>query len=365
MAISNGFDEARALAELTVRLGWKQPTQAGYNTLVSTGNRASASGRFFEDFHAAVTVQNLKNIQPDPQISDADFNVYLSDLTRSVCRQALSQVFTRPQIIESSLLFDKINSSEYRTIANGGKFCGWKLKIAPDNVGVAVNAVSLLFDSAVTFNLYLYNDLRLAPLKTQSVTTVAGDQTTVNLSDWILGFSASDHQGGDYYIGYFQNDLGAARALDVNIFAPAVRQAYRINGFEATATGATSFDRTRIGQNWQTYGLNLQLSSFRDYTQTIVRSAHLFDDLIGLMMAAKVMELTVFNIRKNSDERAMHDNVSSARIYGELNQAMPTKEAPWNPGFKSQIAAAVKALRNTFFPAPGIVVTSSAGIPYE
>lgn len=51
------------------------------------------SGRYYEDEHPIVTLDNIKDCQPTKNIEDVDFNAYLLGLKTAVSYQLLSDVF--------------------------------------------------------------------------------------------------------------------------------------------------------------------------------------------------------------------------------------------------------------------------------
>lgn len=85
------------------RIGWKDDkTVTGF--VVSPTNLETASGRFYQDEHSAVTLNNIRESQPIIGISEEDFNAYLTDMKRQVSYQVLSDVFEKNKINDS--LFD-------------------------------------------------------------------------------------------------------------------------------------------------------------------------------------------------------------------------------------------------------------------
>lgn len=124
MPITNGYDEARVLPALAIRMGWLQPTDSNYPTL-ATANKASTSGRYYNDdsYHAACTIQNLYDCQPDSSITAEGFNSYLQQLQKGVLLGMLDAVIGEPQLIETGLVYGKCTNETYRYVS-GNKFCG-------------------------------------------------------------------------------------------------------------------------------------------------------------------------------------------------------------------------------------------------
>lgn len=349
MALSTGFDETKVLAALTGRIGWVNPTQDDYD-IVDEANQASTSGRYFNDgsFHSSCTIQNLKDTQEDDQISDEEFNTLLTNLKRSTILSCVNSVFDKIEAIESGLIYQRSNvpaSFEPEYINNTGKFCGIRINIGQGNYAVVIDSLTLLLDSAKTLNIYIYKDFKNAPLATIPITTVANEETSVSVAR-VLNHLSSENKGGAYYIGYYQDDLGDARAIDCS---PCVNQ-FRVFGFcslEATTNDATGFDKFNYSANYKTYGINLEMSSYYDYTDAIVKAAHQFDEYIGLSMAAKVIERVVVNNRINDTAVQAGSNVS--KLYDELNiEPANAQGMPLSPGIKSRLRKELKRLQAFF-----------------
>lgn len=353
--ISNGFDTEKVLAALTGRVGWRQP--AGSGPVLDTDNKKATSGRYFQEFHSIVTIQNVYSSMEQAQAIDSDFNAYLSSLQSSVILQALNEVFKVPQLVESQMVFEKGVYYNPQLIPNAGKFCGFQIRVAPGQYAVQLSNVELLFNRDVTFKLYLFNENRRAPIWSQEVSATAGDQTILPLQDCIFKFSSENNKGGLFYFGYFQDDLGTAQALEQNFNDWNCGLLYDAVSFESAAIGL-DFDRTYVYGNYRNYGLNLELNVFRDYTRVIIQNAYLFDELIGLHMAAKVVEGVIYSTRSNKTERITAE--SSGQLYTDLNLAMPVENSPFGIGIKSRITREVKKVYHTFFPKEKIKTSTPA-----
>lgn|GEM_PF-1347085 len=346
---SNGFNLDLVMAALFGRIGWRQPTMAG-SPVLNSANLLTKSGRVFQEgFHALVTVANAKAIMEEPGATDQAFNSYLEGLQRSIILKAVTSVFNQPEFLTQGLLFDRTGEND-QVIVNGNNFVGYRLKVPPvTDIALQIDSVSLYFDRDVTFDLYLFQDNRKTPVWIQSVSAIGKQQTVINLPDLVLNYITNVQMGGSFYIGYFQTDLGSAQAFD--------EQRCRVNrypfGWEAIEspknTGEYDFDRV-TGRSSRTYGLNLNTSTFRDHTQQIVRKAALFDNLIGLQMAAMIIEETIYTTRSNSTERGLKDGLEKGMAYMDLNNAMPVSDAPRVVGLQKKMAEELARVRKGFFP---------------
>jgi len=74
------------------RIGWKDDGTVGGHIL-SAGASLSESGRFFQDAHPAVTLINIKSVNPIKSITDEKFNEFLQDFKRIVTERVVSDVY--------------------------------------------------------------------------------------------------------------------------------------------------------------------------------------------------------------------------------------------------------------------------------
>lgn len=354
--LSNGYNIAKVMTSMQGRLGWSQPTLAGM-PVISGQNQTSSSSRFFDDFHDSCTIQKLYAAQEDPAISDADFNTLLQRMDRSGIMRCLNAIFNRPQMIDHNLVYERMSNVRNIPVPNGGNFCGYRMKVSNGDYAVMLNTIALFFDSAVTFNVYLFNDLTQAPLMSQSVTTMANTQTVINLN-WILKY-VDNNKGGLFYVGYFQDDLGAAMAIDEQLNMWTDCKIFGAWPFQSPRVpGRLDFNRINPSVVFRTYGMNMELSSYRDYTEVILQNAHLFDEARGLLMAIQVIGKIKNSSRTNATSRQSNEMI---KLDYDVELAFPTKEAPFMSGLKAQLAREFERINRNFFPKPKPTNVSIAG----
>ncbi len=345
--ITNGFNTERVLTALKGRIGWIQPTVAG-SPVLSSGNKASTSGRYFDEGHTTVRANRVKDVQEDKDLDDTAFNALLVKMDETVIMRCLNAVLNKPQLIETGLLYERTSNLRNVVIPNQGNFCGYRIKVGKGDYAVQINNVSLFFNSAKTLNIYLFNDLIKLPLQTKSVTTVANSQTVVSL-DWVLNYNGLSNKGGMFYIGYFQEDLGNdANGIDEQLNQWVPSKIYGAWPFQSPKiSGQLDFNRINPSVVFRSYGLNLELSAYRDYTQTIVQNAHLFDEARILCMAIQVIEQIKNSTRSNDTERVAGENMNTLEY--DLNLAFPTQERPFMAGLKAQLVREFKRVNETFW----------------
>lgn len=340
MAYSNGYDLAKVLPALRQRLGWR--TDASLNATNETSN----SGRYFDDgsFHAAVTVPHIKSVVPTPA---DNWDAYFTAKQDAAIIKSLQSVFNKTEFFEKTYLYENKDIGLDQLIANSGKAVGWRIEmIKRMDVSCKVNSLQLYFDGVATFNVRLYKQGDNTPLKTQSVTTSANTKTSVTLTDWILNYAESPV----YYIVYFQDDLGIVKAIQ--------EQAYQCDtlmvaaeSFIADTTG-TNFDRVQQSYSTLPYGLNLNISTFRDFTENIINQPFLFDELIGLTMASTVVEDILYSTESAAKERILKDQFGSIGLRTDLTGAAPVTGAPKTEGLKQRLAAEAQRVANSFYYKP-------------
>lgn len=340
------FRQDLAISALFTRVGWQQPTQSDY-AILTGDNLVSGSGMYFTDYHKAVTVKNIKDTQEDADISNANFNLLLERMQKAAIIRVLQGVFNRDVIIENLQLYTRENLMYSQQITSSDKFCGIRVRVANDSsYAVRLNSMSLLFSGAGTFNMYCYHSVK-GKIWTKSVTTVAGKETIVNVSDLIMSISELAHKAGEYYIGYFQADItGEAINYDHAIYAtPSI---FGISGFEADKTASEVYDVDSYVENNLNYGINLELTSVRDFTQVITRNPSMFDEAVGLQMAVDAVELMINSTRSNATERLTKDQLT--QLYNDLNLATGSDQMPYSAGLKTRLTREIQRLNRNFFP---------------
>jgi len=339
MAYSNGYDQSAVITALKDRIGFRPPV--GGPTLTSAVTTTN-SGRYFQDFHTLVTVDNIKATMELKGANDAQLITYLGELRNAAILRMLNGVFTR-QDLEQVKLFTREGKFD-RVVANTGLFVGYEIEVAERaDVAVQIDALHLYLDGAKTFNVYLFKDGKITPLQSISVTTVANEITEVIPSSEIV------LSRGKYFIGYFQNDLGSVKAYREEVDDWACTRAFSAECMESASTGATTFNREQISYPSVPYGLNIEISSFTDHTAQAKRKAGMFDELIGLTMSYMVIEQIVYAVRSNATERFLKDQLSVLGIKFDLDGAAPITGSPQIMGLKQRIERETESVKKAFY----------------
>lgn len=350
MGYTNGFNTDKVIDALVGRLGWKQPTKQGSPVLNST-NTQSNSGRYFNDgsFHPLATIENLKATIEDSEIADDSFNNYIEDLQNSIVMQCLTAVFNKPELIEQTRLFERSMNND-QLISNNGKFVGVRFKLSKENVALQVNSIAFYFNEAVTFTLRLYHETKKEPVWSQEVTTIANDQTIIIPETELILSSNDFYKSGYFYLGYYQDDLGTAKAW-YEQYEKEESYAFEYGFFGCEPEG-DSFNKTNVSTGSYNFGLNAEVTTFRDHTEKIIRNAHLFDNAQGLQMAYHICKQILYAIRSNVNERILKEQVEKFGLMYELDGKVPLSDVPKSTGLQDKINQELNRINKTFFSEP-------------
>lgn len=319
--------------------------------IVDLSNQTSDSGLFYQDASSIVTIENIKECQQAKDIFDEDFNIYLKQLQESVIIEVCRAVtVNESDFIQDANLypFEKVFKN---TIEKRGKFVGFGFEPSTNRIALSkLNYVELMFDSDATFNLYLYNSNKPnAPIKTLSVTSIANEAVIVNLDDWFIADDAT-HKGGSFYAGYFEDDLGSAKALkkDYNLGQLQVSTACSFIRPVSLTHSSTVIDVESVIEENDTYGLNLGISVYNDYTELIIKNKNLFWEAIQLQMAEKVLNIIKATNRTNRVTRSTEVKT------GDIDFDLFGNPAFKVDGITTKLKRSIDDLRNMLFRRPTI-----------
>lgn len=346
--ITNGFNYNKVWNALQNRVLWQYQ------------NVSSGSNRYFEDFHPLCDAEILLKMQPNSSYtstSDSGFITYLVNQSRSVIMESLNAVYNAPQIIDKAKLcfFRPDTMLVPQPVPNAGQFVGLKMTLTAGDFAVKFNKVLLFFDKSITFNLYLYNDMTLPPIYTKQVTTSAMEQVEIDLStDAIMNYiSPNVNAGGVWYFGYYQDDieLQGAKAIFYSI-GNNMYHGCRIWAYSAVTyidvQGHVNFQRNNVGANNLTYGMNLEVSVYVDATNNIVQNVSLLDEVIGNMMAVRVVKQLIFSYRTNATQRAVSGIKEVSELYAQLNGYKADDEIPYVLGLQDILNRSIKTAKKGF-----------------
>lgn len=358
---TNGFDLGQVMNTLFGRIGWKQPY---IGTPVLSGmNLVSKSGRFFNDgsFHAALTVANIKSTYENGKANDGDINTYLETFQRGAIMRTLTKVFNRPEYISQGLLFSPLPWGNKREVVESTTdFVGIEFYLPPlVDKAVRIDQFSIYLNQTKTFTMYLYNTLLADPIATVEVNAQANTQVLVNVSDLVMSHNGPLNQGGCFYFGYYQSDLGTARAYNTPNKSQDHSQFFRWRFMESNKiSGTYDFNREEIGYSSLNYGLNVHVTAFVDHTQQARMQASLFDNAVGLQAAAMVLEMLTYGSSSNSTERKMRESIPAAMLLQDIAGIQHVRNVPTLAGLMELCEIEFTRLRDAFYGKPEAVSMS-------
>ena len=349
--ISNGFDTQQVLSAANNRVLWQ-----------SQGS--SDSGRYYQDFHALCDENIIKQLQPIVNPDSPTYSSILSSLNRSIILDGVNGTYNNFQTIDKAkLIFNRTGYDRLflQPIQNQSQYVGLSWSIADGDVSVSFKKLILWFTKAMTFNMYLFNDMVDAPIATFPVTTMAYSQTVIpvtGLMGLILSYLAYNNNAisGRWFLGYKQDDIEAqgGQALYFNIEYGKFR-AINVLAFSATIIAdpvnpATwNFNRTTIGANNLMYGMNAELVTYQDPTSNIIEnlSSGLYDNLFGYLMAAKIIEMIIFSYRNNKAQVNLMGNANLEQLYAELNavESANPNELNYSDGLRKRVEEAKRVVK--------------------
>jgi len=339
------INEAIIIQELFGLVGFRDSTITGYD-IVDATNQESDSGLIFQDGYKLVTIKNIHETQEDVEISEVNFNTYLTNLQNSciidVCKKITNK---KSGVIESNTLFPYEQTFENTENVSSG-FIGIKIKPSlNERLLLKVNAITAAFDSAITLAVKLMNSETGTEIYTQDITTVDKQQVK-QIVNWNISLNRSGITGGSYYLGYYVSDLSGAKPYkrdyeNASSFLPSSKfyMEFRNNTVTGTRINPDVFDGIS-----EPYGLNIQYSVYTDWTQLLIENKYMLARAIQLQMAERVIEQVLTSTRSNIDERLTKDIRQLANFALEGSEAVP--------GIRRKLANEIRDVQRTLWPEP-------------
>ena len=281
-------------------VGLRQPLTPDYSVLDAV-NTFSLSGQYYDS--GLINAENIKDLQNYPDISDANFNIYVGNLIKDSLINAINLVFTDNAKLESGIVYKNVMyKKEALTLPSA--FVGIEINMLQnENISATINNVATEFEGTGTITLYLFSSEQKAPIQTKSISVTDGKAEQTAL-DWKLDMHKNI--GGNYYLGYLTDGL-AIKPYSRNCGNSYFRTQFKnVLVRPAKVTGhntETIFDIEDVDYSNETYGLNLDISVEQDYTNYIIDNKLSFVELFRLQFQADVLKMFISSTRSNEDER--------------------------------------------------------------
>lgn len=323
-------------------VGFDNSTISGYD-IVSETNQASISGLKFQDESSVVSIKNIKDTQENPSITDEQFNALLTKLQKRAILNVVSKVFSGQSDSIGSLNLFPFEKSFENTIEKRGKFVGFVIEPLRAGVSMNISWIELFFDEVASFYVYLFNSNNpYEAVASIAVETEANRSTIIYPSQWYIHDNETV-KGGVFYIGYFESDLSTASAIAKDYESSNVY--FRTPNFytEPVSLDHTSkvIDVTSKVYETDTYGLNIGVEVYTDFTEYIIKNKNQFWRAIQLQMQEIVLNQIMFSTRNNTYADKNKENVAKASY--ELNGSENYK------GITAKLNDEINNLKKFFF----------------
>ncbi len=330
-------------------VGFRQPINPLYSVLNAV-NITSTSGIYLEG--GMVTIENIKSCQDKQQISSTDLNSVIERLIKDSIIDACTLVFNESDKLGSGLLFNKENKIT-ETLDNNGDFVGFEIKvISLQNITSIINNLICEFDAVGSLTVYLFHSSQQTAIKSQAVTLTENNsiKTYVN---WIL--DAHKEYGGKFLLGYLTNGL-TPKAINREWDSSRQKEFKNISIRPIIISGHTSTSLPNIDNiiyTSDTYGINLDLSIFNDYTDFIIDNKNKIANLIKYQFQANVLKMIAFSNRSNGIE----ENAKMVALK-ELEGILTESGNIYSQGILRKLENEAKKIKDTFFKRDSITVTT-------
>ena len=326
-------------------IGFKQPYNPAY-AILENDLLQSSSGATFEQYSRFLTIENLKETHPYPEISDEDFNQFLRDAIASATAKGVQACFTGDDLKQSELLFRyEMKRNNPTLLQNNGDFVGYEFTTSKRKD--LTNVVRKLigdFSGTGTVKVLLLNSAKVTPVDSIELNITSND-ATVKLVNWALPYGG-EQLGGKWYIGYLTQGL-AVQAMDrdwnmssvASDFLCLNAQAIKVPGWNKEEM----FDPEEIEYTAETHGLNFDISTREDFTSVVIDNPELFADVIGYQFAVDMVNMMLTTTVVNDVQRLQQRNLML-----ELEGINDTEQpGPNIIGLHARLATAIRRVRKS------------------
>ena len=335
----------RELDSFVGLIGWKQ---GNLSIVLDAANLTSSTGRRYEDFSALITADDIYHSWPDWNSDDdtatltTNFNAYLASKVNEAINQVFNSVFGQTNdLIENGFLFP-FEFDFTHALENDTSFVGYEVLIGKDKGHTTIiNNLKATFDADGTVKVLLFNSSLKNPVQSEEITVEEGNTVTVSV-DWPLPFNES----GGYYLGYLRDGL-TPKAYNRHYEQANLKQSFTCAYFDEIKVDShnteTMFDVNDITNVSETWGLNFDISTYKDWTEIAINNKGRFVDAIGIQVAVNVMDLFINSSRSNRKERMTKADAILA-LEGNNNPTLGL----FTQGLRTRLQEEVKVLRELF-----------------
>ena len=255
-------------------------------------------------------------------------------------------VFNKPDYLDRQVLFPNAQNRVNTETLNSGLVCH-KIEVSSKkNIAFEITRVLLDFEGAGDITILLFNTSQDTALFSQLVTISSTHQ--VQQLNWVVDNSGNTYKG-EYYLGYLTNTgtIGTLKPfkrdyedsdIQSNITHLEIDQ-YEFKGH----TTATLPDLTIEDSSDQSFGLNLDITVYEDFTDLIKQNEVLFSYAVSLDLQIKCIESYMASLRSNLNERESARTIMRLiQIVEGANEAESTVKVT---GLRPQLSRAITSVK--------------------
>jgi len=329
-------------------VGWKQPTKFG-SVVLDAILKTSRSGLTFETGSRIVSVDNIKNSIEDELATDEEVNTELKNIVKEAFAKTLNSIFNEDDFKGGGLLFK--HETDKQTIElPTNSFVGFEINTRKANdLSIVITRLLLNFDADQSVKVLLFSSEKKAAIYSSTISALQ-DDTVAEEINWIL---SNYKYGGKFYLGYLTSSI-TANPIARNYELANLQTSFNnvdIQPIQVVHNAETMFDPNDVvySDSSTSWGINLDMQSYEDWTQTINSNQRMFARCLVLQVAVDVADLLLHSVRSNGIEV-----INKSAIVFELNGNVNNAKMPEKIGLFKLLAIEEKRLRNTFNP-KGIV----------
>jgi len=320
------YNTSKVITQFSKVLGWRNFYDLTEIPSLGSPLNDTETGQYYQDFHPALDLEYIKATLRD----NDTLSGYLERTEQIVIPQMLNKVVKYKQLEQTIKVL--LNQSVIHTgdgyykdkIINEGRFVGISVRVH-DNKGLKtiIKRFGIQATSAQTdLDVYLFHSSKKDPVQIIQFNSTQGDLYQWNDFDTPLEFeNGDDILGGCWFIGYYQDDLtgqaiefkklnwstgycsgcdgGAANRI-FSKFLTYVDMSPFYVAADKIGTKGELFDPSDIIRTYtNNYGININFTVECDLTHFWIQNRQEFTELLGLMMAFRVLRDIQFSQKIN------------------------------------------------------------------
>lgn len=303
------FDLVKIQAAFVGLVGIRQPFDPAYQKL-DAAFETSASGLYLDD------VPNYKtefwiDTQDYKDITDTDLSLRMGEIRNGAVSSVLSQIFTEPSYIDRNKLYSQTFDRQNLITQQGdsGTFYGYEIiAVQEKNLAFKITKCTLEMVGSGNITIQLYNSSKTEPLFSQVVTISNANSLTEIELNWIVDSTMIPYKGS-YFIGYYKNSN--VQPIDRSYEGGDLMNSIKGLDIERMKIEDNFLNLSSLSYESDHNGLNLDITTYLDYTDLILQNKFLFAKPLQLTWAMNIMLFYSSSSRINSNSRLSKEMMGS------------------------------------------------------